>query len=62
MAKARQEWVELQNVKAKQKLQRQPLSDLMKAPQEQKKRERNVESGVPVSKSNKQYIKEISKI
>jgi hypothetical protein len=62
MAKARKEWVELQNVKAKQKLTRQPLSDLMKAPQEQKKRERNVESGVPVSKSNKQYIKEISKI
>jgi hypothetical protein len=62
MAKARQEWVELQNVKAKQKLTRQPLSDLMKAPQEQKKRERNVESGVPATKSNKQFIKEISKI
>jgi hypothetical protein len=62
MAKARKEWLELQEVKAKQKLARQPLSDLMKAPQEQKKRERNVEAGVPVSKSNKQYIKEISKI
>jgi hypothetical protein len=62
MAKARQEWIELQNTKAKQKLARQPLSDLLKAPQEQKKRERNVEAGVPVTKSNKQYIKEISKI
>jgi hypothetical protein len=62
MAKARQEWVELQNAKARQKLQRQPLSDLMKAPQEQKKRERNVESGVPATKSNKQFIKEVSKI
>jgi hypothetical protein len=62
MAEARKEWMDLQNAKAKQKLQRQPLSDLMKAPQEQKKRERNVESGVPVSKSNKQFIKEVSKI
>jgi hypothetical protein len=62
MAKARQEWVELQNVKDKQKLKRQPLSDLLKAPQEQKKREGSVEAGVPVSKSNKQYIKEVSKI
>jgi hypothetical protein len=62
MAEARKEWMDLQNAKAKQKLQRQPLSDLMKAPQEQKKRERNVESGVPVTKSNKQFIKEVSKI
>ncbi len=62
MAEARKEWMDLQNAKAKQKLQRQPLSDLMKAPQEQKKRERNVESGVPTTKSNKQFIKEVSKI
>jgi hypothetical protein len=62
MAEARKEWMDLQNAKVKQKLQRQPLSDLMKAPQEQKKRERNVESGVPVSKSNKQFIKEVSKL
>ena len=62
MAKARQEWLEMQEAKRKNKLKTQPLSDLLRAPQEQKKREAGVVGGVQTTKSNREYMKQISKI
>ena len=62
MAEARKEWQEIQEAKRRNKLKTQPLSDLLKAPQEQKNRERGVVGGVTTTNSNREYMKQISKI
>lgn len=62
MAEARKEWQEMQEAKRRNKLKTQPLSDLLRAPQEQKKREAGVVGGVTTTKSNREYMKQISKI
>jgi hypothetical protein len=62
MAKARKEWQEMQDAKRRNGLKVQPLSDLLKAPQEQKKREAGVVGGVQTTKSNREFMRQISKI
>lgn len=62
MAKARQEWLEMQDAKRKNGIKVQPLSDLLKAPQEQKTREAGVVGGVTTTKSNREFIRRISNV
>lgn len=59
MAAARAEWKKLQDARAKQGYKIQPLSDLIKAPQAQLKRERSVIGGVETNKSNKLAVRKL---
>lgn len=61
-AEARDDWKSLQESRAKNGYTKQPLSTLLKAPQEQKKRERNVTGGVQFNKSNKGFVKQTSEL
>jgi hypothetical protein len=59
-AKARQEWQNLQSARAKAGLKRQPLSNLLKAPQEQRKRERDTAGGIQFSRSTRGMVESIT--
>jgi len=52
VGKYRQEWQELQDAKTRNGFKASPLSELLKAPNDQMKRERNVVGGVEYKKSN----------
>jgi hypothetical protein len=58
MAAARESWTKLQAAKAKNGLQRKPLSDLLKAPAEQRKRERDTVDGVQYTKATKKLAQQ----
>jgi hypothetical protein len=61
-AKAREDWKKLQESRAKNGYTKQPLSSLLKAPQEQKKRERNVAGGVQFNRANKGFVRQTSEL
>lgn len=52
MREAREAWLELQAARARNGYTRQPLSKLLKAPQEQRKRERDTIGGVQTNRNN----------
>lgn len=56
MAEARQKWMELQESRVKNGYSRQPLSTLIKAPMEQRKRERESAGGVSFNKGNRRFV------
>jgi hypothetical protein len=62
MNAARESWVKLQAAKAKNGLPRKPLSDLLKAPADQRKRERETVGGIPYTKATKNLAKQYSEI
>lgn len=59
-AKARDDWANLQEARSKNGYTRLPLSQLIKAPMEQMKREKGVVSGIQSSKANKGFIQQRS--
>ena len=60
MREAREAWSRLQDTRVKNGYNRRPLSDLLKAPQEQRKRERNTAGGVQFNSSNRRFVEELS--
>lgn len=60
MAEAREKWRELQESRIKNGYSRQPLSTLIKAPMEQRKRERNSAGGVSFDKGNRRFVQEVT--
>jgi hypothetical protein len=61
-AKARADWNKLQEAKARNGVPRKPLSDLLKAPADQRKRERETAGGVPYTKATKKLVQQYSEI
>lgn len=61
-AQAREDWKKLQDSRAKNGYTKQPLSSLLKAPQEQRKRERNVAGGVQFNRANKGFVRQTSEL
>jgi hypothetical protein len=57
-ADARAAWTKLQEARVNNGYTRQPLSELLKAPQTQAKRERQTKDGVQFNKSNKRFVEE----
>jgi len=57
---AREAWMKLQKVRQENGLKMQPLSDLLKAPQEQAKRERMTVGGVQYTKTTRNLAEEIA--
>jgi hypothetical protein len=60
MAKLRAEWEELQAARQRQGFKRQPMATLLKAPREQAKREAQVIAGVPTTKQNRGFVKQMA--
>jgi hypothetical protein len=58
MAEMRQEWQDVQMSKAKNGFAKQPMSDLVRAPREQMKRERNTAGGVQFQKGSRRFVHE----
>jgi hypothetical protein len=56
--KAIEGWQRLQQSRREAGFQPQPLSALMKAPQQQRQRERNTSGGVQFDKRNRQFVME----
>ncbi|CAB4135475.1 hypothetical protein UFOVP285_33 [uncultured Caudovirales phage] len=57
-----EEWKKLQQSRAENGYTRQPLSTLLKAPQEKRKRERNTVGGVAVNKANRGFVRQTSEL
>jgi hypothetical protein len=53
---ARAAWTKLQEARVNNGYTRQPLSELLKAPQNQAKRERQTKEGVQFNKANKRFV------
>jgi hypothetical protein len=62
LSEARQDWEKLQQSRVRNGYTRQPLSTLLKAPQEQTKRERGVVGGVTTNKANKGFVRQTSEL
>lgn len=60
MSEARDAWSNLQESRVKYGYTRKPLSDLIKAPREQAKRERSVVGGIETTKSNKAFVQSLT--
>ena len=60
MSEARDAWTNLQESRVKYGYTRKPLSELLKAPRDQVKRERSVVSGIETKKSNKAFVQRLS--
>ena len=58
--KIRQEWMELQAARMRNGFPRQPLSTLLKAPMNQRKREREVVNGVGVTRGSRRLAHELA--
>jgi hypothetical protein len=56
MAEARQAWTKLQEARVRNGYTKQPMSSLLKAPQEQSKREKNTAGGVAFNKQNRGFV------
>lgn len=56
MAEARNAWTKMQEARVRNGYTRQPLSNLLKAPQEQAKREKNTREGVAFDKNNQRFV------
>lgn len=61
-AEIRAEWNKLQEAKARNGVPRTPLSNLLKAPMEQRKRERETVGGIPYNKATRNLAKQYSEI
>lgn len=59
MAQARMDWKTLQDQRAEHGLKRQPLGDLMKAPHEQAKREKNTAGGMQYTRRDKEEVQDL---
>jgi hypothetical protein len=57
-AEARAAWTKLQEARVNNGYTRQPLSELLKAPQSQAKREKQAVNGVQFNKANKRFVEE----
>lgn len=62
MADMREEWQNVQASKQMNGFARQPMSDLVKAPREQMKRERNTSDGVQFQKGSRRFVTEAAGI
>jgi hypothetical protein len=62
MARAREEFQQLEDSRVANGYKRQPMSDLLKAPMAAMKRERGVIGGVETSKQNKRFVELASQI
>ncbi len=60
MAEARQKWVKLQAARKEAGFKPQPLSTLIRAPQAQAKREKNVAGGLQYRASDKAYVERLA--
>ena len=58
MRQAREAWMRLQDARVKAGYTRQPMSNLLKAPQEQARRERDTVGGVQFNRSNAAFARE----
>lgn len=58
-AEAREAWKKLQAARREKGYTPQPLSELLKAPQQSVKRERQVAEGVPFNKQNRQFVQQL---
>lgn len=56
MAEARQAWTKLQEARVRNGYTKQPMSSLLKAPQEQSKREKNTRGGVAFNTQNRGFV------
>lgn len=56
------EWRKLQESRARNGYTKQPLSTLLKAPQEKTKREKNTVGGVAVNKANRGFVRQTSEL
>jgi hypothetical protein len=56
MAEARAAWAKLQETRVKNGYSRQPLSQLLTAPQQQAKREKSTTNGVQFNKQNRRFV------
>lgn len=59
MAEAREDWKNLQDAKVREGFKRQPLSNLLKAPREQRKRERQTAGGVQFDTASRRFVREL---
>lgn len=62
MGEAREQWMELQESRVRNGFTRQPLSQLLKAPANQAKREREVVNGVGTRRSGRRLAEELAEI
>lgn len=62
LSSARVEWQNLQDARQRNGYARQPLSQLLKAPRDQAKRERNTVGGVELRKDNRRFVEETSEL
>ena len=62
LSDARNDWEELQQSRVRNGFKRQSLSILLKAPQEQAKRERSVVGGVQTNKANRGFVRQTSEL
>lgn len=62
MAEARQEWVALQEARVRNGYKREPLSTLLRAPLEQRKRERQAVGGIEYGRQNRGFVQELDDI
>jgi hypothetical protein len=62
MREAREAWFSLQDTRARNGYTRQPLSNLLRAPQEQDKRERDTVGGVQTNRNNAGFARMQSEI
>jgi hypothetical protein len=60
--KTMDEWNKLQESRARNGYTRQPLSTLLRAPQEKAKREKNTVGGVAVNKANRGFVRQTSEL
>jgi hypothetical protein len=58
-AKAREDWMKLQDARVRVGLNRQPVSNLLKAPQEQAKRERETAGGVQFTRGTRGLVEDV---
>jgi hypothetical protein len=58
-AEARADWMKLQEARVRAGLKRQPLSNLLKAPREQSKRERETAGGVQFTRASRGMVEDI---
>jgi len=60
MREAQDEWMELQESRVRNGFTRQPLSNLLKAPMQQSKREQQVVDGVRGTRSNRGFLEQVA--
>jgi hypothetical protein len=59
IAEARDAWKRIQDSRVASGFKRQPLSNLLKAPQEQAKRERQTVGGVQYTQANRRFVESL---